>query len=52
MGVRAEVGDNLVARNAHADGAADGLARNLPSDHIGVAGRKAGEELQDGDLKR
>lgn len=51
MRVRGQKTDNLIARDAHADGAADRLARDLAGDHVGVAGREAAEELQDGDLQ-
>ena len=51
MRVRGEVADDLVARDAHADGAANGLARHLAGDHVRVARDEAGEELQDGDLE-
>ena len=51
MGVGGEVADDLVARDAHADGAADGFAGHFSGDHVGVARYEAGEELQDGDLE-
>ena len=46
-----EVAYDLVARDAHADGAADGLAGYFSGDHVWIARYEAGEELQDGDLK-
>lgn len=36
--VGVEVGDDLVACDAHADGAADGLAGDFARDHVWVAG--------------
>ena len=51
VGVGGEVADDLVARDAHAHGAADGLARHFARDHVWVAGDEAGEELEDGDLE-
>ena len=49
--VRGQETDDLIARDAHAHGATDGLARDFAGDHVGVAGREAAEELQDGDLE-
>ena len=51
MGVGGEVAYDLVARDAHADGAADGLAGYFSGDHVWIACDEAGEELQDGDLE-
>ena len=51
MGVRGQVADDLVARDAHADGAADGLAGYFAGDHVWIARDESGEELQDGDLE-
>ena len=51
MGVGGEVAYDLVARDAHADGAADGLAGDFSGDHVWIARYEAGEELQDGDLE-
>ena len=50
MRVRGEETDDLVAGDAHADGAADGLAGDFSGNHVGVLGAEAGEELDDGDL--
>ena len=51
MGVGGEVAYDLVARDAHADGAADGLAGDFSGDHVWIARYEAGEELQDGNLE-
>ena len=51
VGVGGEVADDLVARDAHADGSPDGFARYFSRDHVGVAGDEAGEEAEDGDLE-
>lgn len=42
----------MIACYAHAYGSADGFARYLPRNHVGIPCREAGEELQNGDLKR
>lgn len=49
--VRGEVADDLIGCDTHGDGAADGFAGDFSGDHVWVAGREAGEELQDGDLQ-
>lgn len=49
--MRGEIAYDLIARDAHADGAADGLARHFSGDHVWVPRYEAGEELQDGDLE-
>lgn len=46
-----EEADDLFACDPHADGAPDRFARDLARDHVGVAGREAGEEMQNGDLQ-
>lgn len=46
-----EIAYDLVARDAHADGAADRLAGHFAGDHVRIACYEAGEELQDGDLE-
>ena len=45
VGVGGEVADDLVARDAHADGAPDRLPRHFAGDHVRVARHEAGEEL-------
>lgn len=50
MRVRGEEGDDLFRGDAHADGAADGVAGDFARDHIRVASGEADEELEDGDL--
>lgn len=52
MGVGGQESDDLVAGDAHGDGAADGLARDLAGHHVRVARREPAEQLQDGDLQR
>ena len=49
--MRGEVADDLIARDAHANSPADGLARDFAGDHVGIARDEAGEELEDGDLQ-
>lgn len=51
VGVRVEEVDDLVACDAHADGAADGFACHFAGDHVRVAGGEAGEEGKDGYLE-
>ncbi len=51
MGVGGEIAYDLIARDAHADGPADGFAGHFSGDHVGIAGYEAGEELEDGDLE-
>lgn len=50
MSVGGEETDDLVAGDAHANGAADRFSCDLASDHVGVAGHEASEKLYDGDL--
>ena len=51
MGVRRQVADDLVGRDAEADGAADRVARQAARDHAREAQVEVGEEGQDGDLE-
>ena len=51
MRVRGEETDNLLARDAHSDGAADGLACDFTGDHVGISRLEVDEELEDGDLQ-
>lgn len=49
--MRGQKADDLIARDAHAHRAADGLACDFAGYHVRVAGREPAEELQDGDLQ-
>ena len=49
--MRAEKGDDLLARDAHCHRATDRLPCDLAGDHVGVASGEAAEELEDGDLQ-
>ena len=49
--MRGEEGYNLLGCDAHADGTTDGFAGDFAGDHVGIAGREAGEELENGDLE-
>ena len=51
MRVRGQETDNLLAGDAHADGAADGLSRDFAGDHVGVTRLEVDEELEDGNLQ-
>ena len=52
MGVRVQVGDDLVGRDAEADSLPDGISRETARDHVGEAHVELAEEGQDGDLER
>lgn len=52
MRVRGQVADDLLGRDAHADGAPDRFPRDLAGNHVGVPCLQTGEELEDGDLER
>lgn len=49
--MRGEEGDNLLGRDAHADGTTNGFAGDFARDHVWVAGREAGKKLENGDLE-
>ena len=51
MCVHGQVGDNLIAGDAHAHRFPDGIPGDFASHHVRILGRKAGEETEDGELQ-